>query len=180
MLYFADIEHFYQQEIWAGKYFCPICKCQTDFHLERYIMRGYIFFVPFMSITKKRIQLCDRCGHTIELRKAEYKAKHKSQWSDFLAKKFPAYIVINDYHPKALKMWQKYLAVALTGLWAYFAISGSISMVSTIDGMDISVPIGLAFFLVLGIVPLVFALLSMRKALIKNRLYKAVITPTSQ
>ena len=54
-----------KDDIWMGNDICPACGQRTQFRLKRLQQRATVFYIPVMSVTQKRMLVCDRCGACI-------------------------------------------------------------------------------------------------------------------
>ena len=48
-----------KDDIWMGNDICPACGQRTQFRLKRLQQRATVFYIPVMSVTQKRMLVCD-------------------------------------------------------------------------------------------------------------------------
>ena len=74
-----------KDDIWMGNDVCPACGQRTQFRLKRLQQQASVFYIPVMTVTQKRMLVCDRCGAGWEKSREEYKAMveaaRRSGWS---------------------------------------------------------------------------------------------------
>lgn len=124
--------NFAENDIWAGKYYCPECGKQMDFYLARVYYRVKLFRgATIFSRFKKRVCICEKCGSCKVLDRAEYNEMHTEAVARARRGEFPARIIARDFSPRSIKLYRK-LAVSslacalalLCALTAFGAFSG--------------------------------------------------------
>ena len=171
MVYLIGFKSFIKKELWAGNFLCPHCNSNSDHHLAKHVNRAYVFFILVMSVAPQRFLMCDKCGQCTMINKKEYKHRYKIQWQSLLENTFPIRIIEAEYNPKTLKVWKSRLSVILTSIFAFMLVFSAIEMVRDIEQPDLSVPFGFVFMASIGILPLIFAIISFSRVNKKKKIY---------
>jgi len=135
--------NFVENDIWAGKYYCPECGKQKDFYLARVYYRVKLFrHATIFSRFKKKVCICEKCGSCKILSNAEYNEMRAEAISKARRGEFPARIIERDFAPRALKLYRKLavsaLACALALIFALTAF-GAFASGSAVYGIAASV-----------------------------------------
>ena len=100
--------NFVENDIWAGKYYCPECGKQMDFYLARVYYRVKLFRgATIFSRFKKRVCICEKCGSCKVLDRAEYNEMHTEAVARARRGEFPARIIARDFSPRSIKLYRK-------------------------------------------------------------------------
>ena len=163
-----------KDDIWMGNDVCPACGQRTQFRLKRLQQQASVFYVPVMTVTQKRMLVCDRCGAGWEKSREEYREMVKRQEERLERGEFDEAVVLQDYAPQKLKLGRKTAALVLTALLAALIWFGMASMAGEIqasgrmDGssMVIAVIMGAVFTL-----PFIFVLRNYLKTKKLEKIY---------
>ena len=158
MIYRVGFNRVIKEDIFGGKFFCPKCNQNANFHLHRFKEVGSVFGIPVASRTMAHLKNCDSCHTYYEISKETYKSIKKNQIIEFNNGSFPEDIILQDFNPKKLKFGRKICSLILISLYSFIMIIGGIGMTIDIVNMgevDASVPIGLVCFLLDGFIPLI-------------------------
>ena len=158
-----------------GNDVCPACGQRTQFRLKRLQQRASIFYIPILSITQKRMLVCDRCGAGWEKSRQEYKKLVKRQEERLERGEFDEEAVMRDYAPPKLKVKRKIAAVVLTAILAVFMLLGIAAMGTDIasrgNGIEAESILLMVILAAVFVLPFVFALRGFLKTRRLERIY---------
>lgn len=174
MVYFGGFKTKVKKDIWAGKFQCSKCGKISNYHLYKVRNYGYVFWIPVIAQTVKRLLVCDTCHVCMELSKTEYDNVRVSQEMKLKNGEFPDDVVINDFSPSETKYGGKILLLVLVSLYSFIMTVGSIGMAIDIPVWDVSVLFGVVFTFAMGVLPLIVVIKSVVSASFKRKLYSSV------
>ncbi len=164
-----------KDDIWMGNDVCPACGQRTQFRLKRLQQRASIFYIPILSITQKRMLVCDRCGAGWEKSRQEYKKLVKRQEERLERGEFAEEVVMRDYAPPKLKVKRKIAAVVLTAILAVFMLLGIAAMGTDIasrgNGIEAESILLMVILAAVFVLPFAFALRGFLKTRRLERIY---------
>ena len=164
-----------KDDIWMGNDICPACGQRTQFRLKRLQQRATVFYIPVMSVTQKRMLVCDRCGAGWEKNRQEYNEMVKQQEARLERGEFDEAVVMQDYAPQKLKIKRKIVALVLTAILAVFMLLGIAAMGTDIAsegyGIDGGSVVLMVILAVVFLLPFVFALRTFLRAKKQEKIY---------
>ena len=164
-----------KDDIWMGNDICPACGQRTQFRLKRLQQRATVFYIPVMSVTQKRMLVCDRCGAGWEKSRQEYNEMVKQQEARLECGEFDEAVVMQDYAPQKLKIKRKIVALVLTAILAVFMLLGIAAMGTDIAsegyGIDGGSVVLMVILAVVFLLPFVFALRTFLRAKKQEKIY---------
>ena len=165
-----------KDDIWMGNDICPACGQRTQFRLKRLQQRATVFYIPVMSVTQKRMLVCDRCGAGWEKNRQEYNEMVRQQEARLERGEFDEAVVMQDYAPQKLKIKRKIVALVLTAILAVFMLLGIAAMGTDIAsegyGIDGGSVVLMVILAVVFLLPFVFALRTLLRAKKQEKIYQ--------
>ncbi|MBE6759769.1 MAG: NINE protein [Ruminococcaceae bacterium] len=165
----------YKKDIWAGAYKCPHCGAISDHYLYRQQDCGKIYGILFFVMTKKYGLACNHCNAFIPISCADYKLAQKEQNLKLKQHAFPMEIMRQDYNPNALNMSKRRTLLIISAVICFLFFLTCLMMVhDLLPSEDLSVPIQILIFFLIGSLPLIFTLISYISAKNKLSLYNTL------
>jgi hypothetical protein len=135
--------------------------------------RGYIYYIPIVSVVKERLLACDKCRTGKKLGRKEYNNIRRIQIRKMRNREFPHDVVIEDFDPEEVKYGRKIVLLVLAMIFGISMVYCAVGIAMSLSVFDPSGIFLVSLMFVVGLLPAVSAVKSVLLAYQQKKIFSS-------